>query len=40
LGALGLALLATVLTMIVLAIIGRMELRFMKKDDSPSEKTD
>jgi len=38
LGTIGLALLATILTMIVLAIIGSMELRFMKKDDSPTGK--
>ncbi len=37
LGGLGLALLATILTMLVLAIIGSMELRFFKKDGAPSE---
>ena len=34
LGALGLALLATLLTLIVLAIIGRMEMRFFKNTKS------
>jgi putative Mg2+ transporter-C (MgtC) family protein len=38
LGSLGLALLATILTMLVLAILGSMELRFFKKDDPASEK--
>ncbi|HEY8561081.1 MAG TPA: MgtC/SapB family protein [Pyrinomonadaceae bacterium] len=33
LGALGLALLATLLTLMVLAIIGSMELRFLKEDN-------
>jgi putative Mg2+ transporter-C (MgtC) family protein len=36
LGSLGLALLTTILTMMVLAIIGSMELRFMKKSDNPN----
>lgn len=35
LGALGLAILATVLTMVVLAIIGKFELGAAKKDDAP-----
>lgn len=38
LGGLGLALLATILTMLVLAILGSIELRFSKKDDTPFEK--
>ncbi len=38
LGGLGLALLATILTMLVLAILGSMELRWFNKNDSPAEK--
>jgi len=37
LGALGLAILSTFLTMVVLAIIGSMELRWLKKDDAPAK---
>jgi putative Mg2+ transporter-C (MgtC) family protein len=38
LGSLGLALLATILTMLVLAIIGSMELRYFKKHEPHAEK--
>lgn len=38
LGGLGLALLGTVLTLVVLAIIGKMELGFLRRDGSRSEK--
>lgn len=37
LGGLGLALLATILTMLVLAILGSMDLPNLKKNDAPSE---
>ncbi|HVE56773.1 MAG TPA: MgtC/SapB family protein [Pyrinomonadaceae bacterium] len=40
LGGLGLALLATILTLIVLAVLGKLELRVFKKGDSESEGSD
>jgi putative Mg2+ transporter-C (MgtC) family protein len=40
LGGLGLALLATILTLIVLAVLGKIELRVIKNDDSESESAD
>ncbi len=40
LGVLGLALLATILTLIVLAVLGRIELSIIKNDDSEAEIAD
>lgn len=40
LGGLGLALLATILTLIVLAVLGKIELRVVKDDDAEAESED
>ena len=40
LGGLGLALLATILTLTVLAVLGRIELRVIKDDDAEAESAD
>jgi putative Mg2+ transporter-C (MgtC) family protein len=40
LGGLGLALLATILTLIILAVLGKLELRVIKNDDPEAESAD